>query len=373
MPLPTTGPISLADIATEFGGNAPHSVSEYYAAAAGVPGSGAINIGVFYGKTAEIAITATSSASLDLSSAFGSDYGNPIAKRLVVPPNVTLGPVSVPPGMAGSLIIENAGEMQGTGGAANGGAGGDAITAHHSFTLLNTGAVRGGGGGGGKGGTGGEGSVSTTQNAREPATGTYFTSPYLEPEPPYYFLIYYAPRYSPRDTVYWGVTYADGEVASGEIFNVWKYNHTFEFEPPIFGQTQDLTIPGPNGFTYYAVSDFYNTPSTYSYLPIYREGPVTTTTYTSGGIGGSGGVGRGYNQSLSAGAAGAAGGTNAGDGGNGGQGGDWGQTGIEGSSGANGNYTNGSTGSAGGAAGRAVRMLAGTLTLSNNGVINGAT
>ena len=42
MVLQTSGAISLADIAAEFGGSAPHSLSEYYGAATGVPASGAI-------------------------------------------------------------------------------------------------------------------------------------------------------------------------------------------------------------------------------------------------------------------------------------------------------------------------------------------
>lgn len=53
MALPASGTITLLQIATEFGGTAPHSLSEYYAAAAGVPASGAISFSDFYGKSAE--------------------------------------------------------------------------------------------------------------------------------------------------------------------------------------------------------------------------------------------------------------------------------------------------------------------------------
>ena len=49
MPLQTSGQISLGNIATEFGGAAPHQLSEYYGAAGGIPASGAISIGNFYG------------------------------------------------------------------------------------------------------------------------------------------------------------------------------------------------------------------------------------------------------------------------------------------------------------------------------------
>lgn len=37
MALPNQGPISLADIAAEFGGSTPHSLSEYYGVAPGIP------------------------------------------------------------------------------------------------------------------------------------------------------------------------------------------------------------------------------------------------------------------------------------------------------------------------------------------------
>lgn len=62
MTLPTSGPLSLSDIQTEFGGSNPISLSEYYAGGAyvpsgttgtygAVPTSGAISIQNFYGTT----------------------------------------------------------------------------------------------------------------------------------------------------------------------------------------------------------------------------------------------------------------------------------------------------------------------------------
>lgn len=50
MPLQSSGIISLSDVAGEFGGSTPHSLSEYYGAASGVPGSGTISLSDFYGK-----------------------------------------------------------------------------------------------------------------------------------------------------------------------------------------------------------------------------------------------------------------------------------------------------------------------------------
>jgi hypothetical protein len=54
MTLQTSGPISLANIQTEFGGSNPISLSEYYGAASGVPTSGAISLANFYGKSAPV-------------------------------------------------------------------------------------------------------------------------------------------------------------------------------------------------------------------------------------------------------------------------------------------------------------------------------
>ncbi|NRA31034.1 MAG: hypothetical protein HRU11_12335 [Parvularculaceae bacterium] len=49
MPLPESGQLSLADIAAEFGGDAPHALSEYYGVSSGIPESGLISISDFYG------------------------------------------------------------------------------------------------------------------------------------------------------------------------------------------------------------------------------------------------------------------------------------------------------------------------------------
>jgi len=59
MALQTSGAISLLNIANEFGGSAPHSLSEYYGAASGIPSSGAISISQFYGKSAQTFHTST--------------------------------------------------------------------------------------------------------------------------------------------------------------------------------------------------------------------------------------------------------------------------------------------------------------------------
>lgn len=72
MPLPSSGPLSINDIAGEFGGSTPHSMSEYYAGGGlvpantsgtfgQVPSSGQISIQNFYGTQALVAPTAPQS------------------------------------------------------------------------------------------------------------------------------------------------------------------------------------------------------------------------------------------------------------------------------------------------------------------------
>ncbi len=55
MALPTTGPITLQMIATEFGGTAPHRLSEYYAGGAYVP-QGAIGINGYVPSSGAISL-----------------------------------------------------------------------------------------------------------------------------------------------------------------------------------------------------------------------------------------------------------------------------------------------------------------------------
>lgn len=54
MALQSSGPISLNDIQTEFGGSNPIAIDEYYGVATGVPASGAISFDDFYGTSAVI-------------------------------------------------------------------------------------------------------------------------------------------------------------------------------------------------------------------------------------------------------------------------------------------------------------------------------
>lgn len=55
MPIVASGPISMLNIAQEYGGGTnPISLSEYYGASPGVPTSGTISISNFYGKSSYI-------------------------------------------------------------------------------------------------------------------------------------------------------------------------------------------------------------------------------------------------------------------------------------------------------------------------------
>jgi len=63
MALPPSGTLSIGDIAGEFGGTIPHSMSEYYSAAAGVPAIGSpISIGDFHGTSSAIYTQVTGTA-----------------------------------------------------------------------------------------------------------------------------------------------------------------------------------------------------------------------------------------------------------------------------------------------------------------------
>lgn len=59
MALQSSGRITLKNIADEFGDTAPHSMSEFYGAASGVPTSGQIKHSNFYGKASAKSVTLT--------------------------------------------------------------------------------------------------------------------------------------------------------------------------------------------------------------------------------------------------------------------------------------------------------------------------
>lgn len=350
MGLPNTGPLSLSQVAVELTRAATAETALGEAAVRALAGrpSGVIAMADLRGASAMVLRTASSAASLNLATVFGADYGTATAKKLVVPAGVIVGPMTIPSGMGGSLIVENAGDIQGRGGFnsffGTPVPGGHAITASHSFTLINTGAVRGGGGAGGRGGTGGQGGYSSA--VREPATGELFT--------------FYSP-----------VSYIQQSSRPGAPA-IWQYNGVF------VGYTTQEPVT-KDGWTYYRGSLREHRPGgsfdgyDLNFWGIYRTG--TVITYTAGGAGGAGGLGQGYGQSRTDGAAGAAGGPSAGTGGRGGIGGSWGMGGSPGLQGYNGSHGVGLPGSSGASGGMAVYLRAdeGVLTLDNAGTIIGST
>jgi len=85
MSLPSSGTLSIAEIVAEFGGSAPHSLSEYYRGGglvpntgmnSAVPTSGAISVSNFYGATNTIITSAVASSMGALYSDSGSE-GDP--------------------------------------------------------------------------------------------------------------------------------------------------------------------------------------------------------------------------------------------------------------------------------------------------------
>ena len=75
--LQSSGPISLANIQTEFGGSNPISLSEYYGAATGIPGSGTISMNQFYGKVKPISFNVSQYQCMDhYASVYYDGYGN---------------------------------------------------------------------------------------------------------------------------------------------------------------------------------------------------------------------------------------------------------------------------------------------------------
>lgn len=81
MALQSSGAISLNDIAIEFGGTQPHSLSEYYGVAVGIPASGSIDISDFYGASAQpTSVTLTFSVGED--GAGSPTDGNYVQRRV---------------------------------------------------------------------------------------------------------------------------------------------------------------------------------------------------------------------------------------------------------------------------------------------------
>ena len=401
MAIAASGAVSLSDFRSEFvGGSSAISLGDLYRGgshirakagnntatnlAANVPTSGAIDFADFYSQAKGFRKTYSSGATnQDASAVFGDDYSVNYAKEIVINSGVELGATStsqealqIDSGLSGGLTITNNGTLSGAGGAANGGAGGDAFQADVACTLVNNGTIRAGGGGGGQGGGGGTGGTGGQGQTSSTAPGSWSG--------------YQSSLYNPQYGVHWASGYGWSwywgnnsvlSTTSGTSMNHGGYNYERQ-----------------SGASYHYIGNI----TVHVYPSRRRQASVTSYTYHNGGAGGAGGgggnggVGQGYGQSAGSGASGsggsggAGGGTNAGSGGTGGTGGTGGNgggfgasgssgaTGSTGNTGNNGNHTNGSGGSggsggsSGGAAGKYIRGLS-NVSFTNNGTVQGGT
>ena len=126
--------------------------------------SGAIDMSDGYGKSNNVAVTASAASSANLKTLFDNasagSWAEDIAKVYTINSGTTMGILTAPASMGGTLVLNNSGNIQGTGGSSPGGAGGTAMTVQSTgitINMLSGSTLSGGGGGGGKGGTGGNG------------------------------------------------------------------------------------------------------------------------------------------------------------------------------------------------------------------------
>ena len=367
MPIKSSpAPLAISEIVTEFGDAAggSDSMSEYYRGGANVndvatnsnvPTSGAIDIGDFYGAGNAISAAASAGTNVDVAPLFASPdtWTNAVSKIVtiaapiqIVGNNVAL---TVPANMAGTLDIQNAGNIIGSrgnggnaGSASNGGAGGAGGAAisvlANGVSLNNSGTVSGGGGGGGGGAAGA--STSNTVNFG----GTSYTGSYPNGRGWQQNWGANGIPQSPR-AFYDGATY--GPAGGSSTTTLTQTNGTGSIN-----RGNPLGDPGPAN----------------SHTKRYNIGSGSASVSTPGGNGGGGGNGYGYqgdNTAVVNAEAGAAGSSPGGA-----AGGDGGGAGAAGSAGTN---SPGFTGGAGGAGGNSLTSPGSVnYTVSNTGTINGS-
>jgi hypothetical protein len=207
MAIRSSGPLPIAEIAQEFGGDTPHGLSEYYGNGVFlspgyfpptpvIPVSNAINIGVFYGKSKKVPVTVeiTSNTSnvnaFDLFRSALTPYSSiDVDATLIVRAGVTVsGSLTIPPNTTDrstgfrstdDFTLINNGVIvgfNGTGGAggsgpngqgANGTSGSTPLQVRRLIAVINNGIIAGGSNGG-RGGNGG--TVSTPSTTASPCT-----------------------------------------------------------------------------------------------------------------------------------------------------------------------------------------------------------
>jgi len=456
MTLAASGAISASDIRTEFvGGSGTVDMASYYRGAntnvksnaanntatnlaANVPTSGAISFNDFYSQAKGWQKTFSSDASQQSGTGiFGDDYSVDYPKTIVINAGVTVYSSSsstpaldLTTGGAGTITVNNSGNLYGQGGAAQTD-GGTALKADVSITVINnSGAnIKGGGGGGGNGGAGGVGSQATAAQISSVVDKVGDKPDFV----PYSVLTQFGPRaWSGIGSGEWGLNVQQGTSVTSTISNrgpMWysfQVNTAAEYslssyisDPfPEDGQTGHRGTPVVNistaedtksqgqggadygsGLSWSGVKANLAANTTY-YFCNYTQGPygsstpdgaffynnmgttlnLSVNTPSTAGTGGAGGIGQGFQQSATNGASGASGGTNAGTGGAGGHGGALGAAGTNGATGTNGSGTTISypstaptVGSAGTNAGAAGYYILGqsNVSLTNNGTVAG--
>jgi len=171
MALQGSGQIKLSEIATEFGGSAPHQMSEYHDKG-NAPASGEIQLAAdFYGTSNNFTLTVSSNQQqMNLASyASSNGWDGSSAAIITIGSGVHITTSNTTAALStgsfpGGLTILNSGHIHGDGGnggdAANGyGPGGDGSAAGHAIAVTNStalsitnnsgGVIAGGGGGGG--------------------------------------------------------------------------------------------------------------------------------------------------------------------------------------------------------------------------------
>jgi hypothetical protein len=181
MALQGSGTISIGDIATEFEDTAPHSLSEFYGVATGIPASGVISVSDFYGASGSTPVNLTISANTTsgynlLTAAQSAGYvAGSSTITLTINSGVYVGSpasgtsyaITISGFTSGDVIsIVNNGYIYGRGGDGGyggsyvspyqngepGDTGGRAIYTDFATSITNNGIIAGGGGGGGGGG-----------------------------------------------------------------------------------------------------------------------------------------------------------------------------------------------------------------------------
>jgi len=453
--LQASGVISFQDIEEQYtpGSNLPsRTLSEFYLGgslvranagnnsstnmSAGVPASGAISFNDFYSKERAFKKTfSDGNTNQSADTIFGDDFEVDYPKQLVIGSGHTIGStnpsnaaLTIETNGVGLITVTNEGSIEGSGGAANGGTGGNAleIAGSVAVTLVNNGTIKSGGGGGGNGGAGGAGSAGATATISSVSDKTGTKPTFV----PYSVNTQFGPRaWSGIGSGEWGLNTSGSTVRSsisarGPMWYTFQVNKSAEYtlsgsisDPyPEDGQTgfrgqprvnistaENTASQGQGGALYgsglswsgvkapLAASTTYyfcnytvgsGSGSAFFYNNMDTTFSLSVNEPTSGGSAGAGGVGQGYNQSAGSAGSGGSGGTNAGSGGAGGAGGAFGVAGSSGSNGGDGSGTsisypssapsNGASATSGGASGKSIQGFS-NVTSSGSGSLTGGT